>query len=402
MNKILRNNIDIEVAISSAARCQLDDAAPTSSSNRIASTLTEQNPKGVRVRIKTTLRPVAQFFYRLIKPIFRPILFRFRRYMTESLRQDIILEIQRASANTLQEVQALNALTVNSLLSSLSPRLDRVEQYSSASARRVAINCGPGEVLVKTEVGYVLCSPSDHALLACLIDTGELELGTRLLIQRFLRPGDVFVDVGANLGLHTLAAARSMLGVGKIIAFEPFEPTKRLLEKSIWMNGFSEMTEIHQAAVSNHTGNQQLYLGPSSGHHSLFPLDTTNEVSQKPVEVRLVRLDEIVLADQKVDLIKIDAEGAELDVLESTATVILNNPDVALIVEFGPSHLKRTGHTAQQWLAAFTKFDLFYQVINTDTGVLEDWSLEKLESTDSANLFFARKDSKAWARATRS
>jgi FkbM family methyltransferase len=309
-------------------------------------------------------------------------------------------EVQAARESLRQEILSVSALTVHSLLSSISPRFDRVEQYSYASARRVAINCGPGEVLVKTEVGYVLCSSTDHALLTCLIDTGELELGTRLLIQRFLRPGDVFVDVGANIGLHTLAAARSMQGLGKIIAFEPFEPTKRLLEKSVWINGFSEMTEIHQAAVSNHTGNQQLYLGPTSGHHSLFPLDPTGEVSLKPVEVHLVRLDEVVHADQKVDLIKIDAEGAELEVLDSGAAVILSNLDVALIVEFGPSHLKRSGQTAHQWFEAFAKLELLYRVINSDTGALEDWSLERLESTVSVNLFFARKDSKAWTRAT--
>ncbi len=403
MNKILRNNIDVEVAFSSADRCQLKEVAPASSSSSIESALAKQRSKGVRVRIKATLRPVAQFLYHLVKPVLRPILFRFRRYITESLRQDIILEIQRASTNTHREVQAASESLRTEILNAyalLSPRIEQIEQYSFASARRVAINCGPGEVLLKTSVGYVLCSSTDHALLACLIETGELELGTRLLIQRFLSPGDVFVDVGANLGLHTLAAARSMQGLGKIIAFEPFEPTMRLLEKSVWMNGFSEITEIHQAAVSNHTGNQQLFLGSTSGHHSLFPQDSSNGVSLKPVEVRLVRLDEIILAGQKVDLIKIDAEGAELEVLESAAAVILSNPDVALIVEFGLSHLKRVGHTAQRWLEAFSEFELLYRVINTDTGALEDWSLEKLESTDSVNLFFARKDSKAWARAT--
>jgi FkbM family methyltransferase len=267
-------------------------------------------------------------------------------------------------------------------------------------ARRFAINCGQGEILVRTSVGYVLCAATDYAVLACLIETGELEWGTRLLIQRFLKPGDVFVDVGANLGMHTLAAARAMQGRGRIIAFEPYKPTKLLLEKSVWINGFSEITEIHQAAVSNTIGLQKLFLGATSGHHSLYPLDVSKVLSSKPVEVPLVRLDGVLHAGEKVDLIKIDAEGAELEVLESATELINRSIDVALIVEFGPSHLKRTGHTTQEWLGAFTARGLSYQAINSDTGVLEDWSLQKLGDSFSVNLFFARKGSNAWARAT--
>ena len=326
----------------------------------------------------------------------------------DSLRQDVLnahslsqQELLRVSAGVLEEVQAARESLrqeVQVLASNLCPRLDRIELYSAASARRVAINCGQGEILVKAEVGYVLCSATDYAVLACLIDAGELERGTRLLIQRLLKPGDVFVDVGANLGLHTLAAARAMQGRGNIIAFEPFEPTKRLLEKSVWINGFSEITEIHQAAVSNFTGHQKLFLGATSGHHSLFPLDVPSGLASQPVEVPLVRLDDVIQAGQKVTLIKIDVEGAELEVLESAASVIKHTPDIAFIVEFGPTHLKRTGHSTQQWLSAFTDIGLIYRAINADTGMLEDWPLEQMENTGSVNLFFARTDSTAWIK----
>ena len=304
----------------------------------------------------------------------------------ESLRQ----EIADSLGMLRQELQIRN--------DALMPRLDRIEQYSYATARRVAINCDSGEVLVRTEVGFVLCAATDHAMLACLVDTGELELGTRLLIQKFLRPGDVYVDVGANIGMHVLAAARTMQGQGKIIAFEPFEPTKRMLEKTVRMNGFSDITEIHQAAVSNVSGRQNLYLGVASGHHSLFKLDTPEDISKRPVEVALVRMDEVMPSNQKINLLKIDAEGAELDVIESSASLIRNNPDIALIVEFGPSHLRRTGHTPKQWLGTFTKLGLNYQVINVYSGVLEVWSIEQLEQVDSVNLFFSRDNSQAWSR----
>jgi len=275
-------------------------------------------------------------------------------------------------------------------------QVDTVEQYSYASARRMAVACGPEEVLVRTSVGYVLCSSRDHAVLACLLDTGELERGTRLLIERIVKPGDVFIDVGANLGLHTLAAARAMHGRGRIIAFEPFGPTKCLLETNVRINGFSDIVEIHQSAVSSHAGHQQLYLGKTCGHHSLFPLEKHAAASEAPVSVPLVTLDAVMADHPTVNVVKIDAEGAELDVVEGGRNVIQQNPNIVLIVEFGLSHLRRTDQIIKNWFAHFESLGMVYKVINPDTGTLEDWSIDKLTRTESVNLLFARPQADVW------
>ncbi|MBY4828854.1 FkbM family methyltransferase [Burkholderia dolosa] len=283
-------------------------------------------------------------------------------------------------------------------LANIGPKLDRIETYSYATARRVAVNCGNGAVLVRTEAGFVLCGENDHALLACLLDTGELERGTRLLIEKLLEPGNCFVDVGANIGLHTLAAARSMQGRGKIIAFEPFGPTKALLERSVWMNGYSSLVEIHQAAVSNETGHRKLFLGATSGHHSLFPLDDRIGTGTEPVEVSVVRIDDVVPPTLKVDLLKIDAEGAELQVIESATGLIERNAELAIIAEFGPAHLERTGIAPGDWLNAFEARGLQYRAINSVSGQLEHWTTENLLACDSINLLFGRKDAGVWKR----
>lgn len=408
MNKMIRGGLDVRVAFTSNAKRLA--AIPGSSSQQaaaMASTLSTQSLDSTLrgyssrdkmiIKIKALLRSAARAIYHGLKPFLRPIASRVRAYflagLPQSSQQDlsIVLAELNAIKSDLLDQRNLRQANIN--------RLDRIEQYAITSARRFAINCGPGEVLVRSEVGYILCSASDHAVLALLLEAGELERGTRLLIQRFLKPNDVFIDVGANLGMHTLAAARAMQGQGRIIAFEPFEPTQRLLEKSIWMNGFSEMTEIHQAAVSNRSGHETLFLGATSGHHSLFPLTTPSTLAPPPVEVPLVRLDDVVPNSTKVDLIKIDAEGAELDVLESARPIIASNPSIALIVEFGFSHLAHNGHTAQDWLAAFHGLGLVHRAINVDTGLLEEWTIGQLEAADSVNLFFARPDSVAWAKA---
>lgn len=408
MNKTIRSGIDVRVAFtSSAKRMAAIPGSPSQQAAVIASTLSAQRlvstPQAYSTgskmlrKIKALLRPAVRAMFRASKPFWRPIAFRVRAYFIAGLPQGPQQELPAILAelttikNALREQKDSRRADVN--------RLDRMEECAFASARRVAVYCGPGEMLVRTEVGYILCSPSDHAVLACLIDSGDLERGTRYLLQNFLKPNNVFIDIGANLGVHTLAAARAMQGQGRIIAFEPFEPTQRLLTKSIWMNGFSAMTEIHQSAVSNRSGHQSLFLGASSGHHSLFQLTATSPPALQPVAVPLVRLDDVVPNSTPVDLIKIDVEGAELDVLESAKSLIASNPSIALIVEFGFTHLARTGNTTQDWLAAFHEVGLVYQAINADTGKLEKWTAAQLEAADSVNLFFARPKSIAWARA---
>ncbi|MFI4957140.1 MAG: FkbM family methyltransferase [Gammaproteobacteria bacterium] len=311
------------------------------------------------------VRSVARFFYCMIKPIVMPIAFRFREFIIGDLRQ----------------------------------ALDRIDNHSTISAQRVAIPCGQDEVLLRSVSGYLLCPANDVTALSCLIEArGDPEKGTRLVIERVLRPGDVFVDVGAHLGIHTLAAARAMQRCGKIIALEPCESTCNFLRRTVHMNGLADITEIQQAAISNVTGELPFYLAMGSPQHSLYSFGSSG-FSNDSVMVNAWKLDDILLNQPVINLIKIDVEGAETDVIEGAALTLQRFPDIALIVEFGPTHLKRVGSkTTQEWLDVFTQFGLMYRVINEATGGLENWTPTQLEGVDIVNLFFAREGSSAWER----
>lgn len=289
--------------------------------------------------------------------------------------------------------------SAHSAVARLLPQLGRIELYSMTAARRVAIRCGADAVLVRTVVGYLLCSDSDHALVATLVETGDLEPGTRQLIQRLLGPGDTFVDVGANVGMHTLAAARAMNGQGMVVALEPHPQTSKLLAQSIWMNGFSHVVQIHAVAAAGSSGERNLYMGMTSGHHSLFPLETVDAVDLPAVKVRAVTVDQIFPKNGVATLIKIDAEGAELEVLKGALSVLKRSPDIGIIAEFGGSHLQRTGTGAQAWLNEFTQLGFEYRAVQGDTGSLREISVEELNTTASINLFFARPKSPLWQKA---
>ncbi|MBX3775489.1 FkbM family methyltransferase [Ralstonia insidiosa] len=284
-------------------------------------------------------------------------------------------------------------------LSRFAPQMDRIEVYSLAGARRHAVPCGAGPVMVRTAVGYVLCGADDHALIASLIESGELESGTRQLIERLLSPGDVFIDVGANVGMHSLAAARTMGGDGRVIAFEPYTPTAQLLERTTWMNGFAEMIEIHNVAVSNEQTERTLYLGMTSGHHSLYPLDPSFSASESSIQVQVTTLDHAMAQLPAANLIKIDVEGEETAVIAGAKALLARSDDVGVIVEFGLSHLKRVGLTVRAWLENFDVLGFEYRAIHAETGELYNISVADLEITSTVNLFFARPLSKMWNRA---
>ena len=252
------------------------------------------------------------------------------------------------------------------------------QEYMEILLRRSVIPCGDVN-LVRTVLGYVAVSSSDYAVQTALVEGGELESETRVLISSLLHPGDCYVDVGTN-------------GQGKLICFEPFPQTCSLLRHTLFINGLAEMATVHCAACSDHSGTLPLHIGATCGHHSLYGLEGATDTGET-TEVNVVSLDE-VLGDTAVTLLKIDAEGAEFDIICGAARVLENT--AGLVVEFGISHLKRTGHTTDEFLNMFTRLGFEWRAI-TNNG-LASLRQADLEAVSSINLFFARPESFLWER----
>jgi FkbM family methyltransferase len=419
MKKNLRDGVNLEVAFKSIeiqrSINNFKENFASTAMNQDKSVVVKNNTIGINTFIKNILKKIFNSFMKLIKPILKPILIRFRDFFLENLhkeiysfRDQILARVFILNNEVIKQKQYVETITENNdkirftlnLLqknqNDINSQITEIKDYTFAAARRVAINCGSGEILIKTEFGYILCDEDDISTIAGLIDTGDIELGTRRIIEKIIGPGKVFVDVGANIGVHTLAAARRMQGNGKIYAFEPFPRTKALLEKSIWLNGFSEIVEVHQKAITNQEKNLKLYLGKTSGHHSLYHEASDSLSSQKYINVESTRLDKAILTEKQIDLIKIDVEGAELQVLESSKEFILTNPHIAIIAEFSIHHLKKSGITTGDWLQHFFDLGFLYRAINSLDGSLENWTVDQLNNCYSVNLLFAKKHSTIW------
>lgn len=140
---------------------------------------------------------------------------------------------------------------------------------------------------------------------------GRYERPKMDFLRRHLVEGAAFVDVGASLGDYSLVASRLVGPRGKVIAFEPDPVNCRWLRKSIERNGLTNV-ELYQEALSDVEGEASFFLSGVSGWHTLKKGQLAAEKGE--IKVRTRPLDDVDLP--RLDVMKIDVEGAELEVLE--------------------------------------------------------------------------------------
>lgn len=139
----------------------------------------------------------------------------------------------------------------------------------------------------------------------------------------------IFVDVGSNIGKYTVKLARQLGNNGRVVSIEPERSNFEVLKANVELNNLSNVTCLN-VACWNKNEKLKLYLAPSPGAHSV-----KTPVSMDFVEVSGSKLDDILrdLQIDHVDLIKIDAEGADGEVLEGADATVASNPHLKIIFE---------------------------------------------------------------------
>jgi FkbM family methyltransferase len=193
----------------------------------------------------------------------------------------------------------------------------------------------------------VLTSSGAYPPVAMAMDNYESE--TTEQFERTLTAGMVVLDIGAHVGYYSLLAARLVGPSGKVFSFEPEIDNYQLLRQNIELNGY-ENIYTNQCAVSNKVGETTLFLANlDSGRHSIY----NHSLPQKgSYTVPTVTIDSF-LEEQgwpKVDLVKIDVEGAEPDVLEGMGQTVKRSSELKLIMEFNPTLLMNSGTDPDRFL----------------------------------------------------
>ncbi|MHA1291722.1 MAG: FkbM family methyltransferase [Promethearchaeota archaeon] len=144
-----------------------------------------------------------------------------------------------------------------------------------------------------------------------------------------LKPGITIVDIGAHIGTFTLSAGLKIGEKGKIIAIEPEAKNFNQLIKNLELNKIENVVPVN-IAISDFNGKANLFIDIGSQGHSLLYQDSS--IYQVPVGVKT--LDALLqeLSIDNVDLLKIDAEGAELNILKGAKKTLIKNPKMKMLI----------------------------------------------------------------------
>lgn len=189
----------------------------------------------------------------------------------------------------------------------------------------------------------ILCFPDSSVSSSLIYASGWPEIDEMQFVQAYLRPGDGFVDGGANIGIYTLLAASKVGPSGWIDAFEPSPTALQRLRQNISHNGLSQV-RTHAAALGDVAGTARLLVGWDVSDRLAGSEDNQRE-DEQAVPVPTVRLDEILDSGRSYAMAKLDLEGAELRCLRGAEERLrLANPPVWQI-ELTPHLLQKQGST---------------------------------------------------------
>jgi len=192
---------------------------------------------------------------------------------------------------------------------------------------QIAARTVPGDICVKFPNDTRLLVPPRMKGAAHYIAPRICEFEEMAFVMHFVRPDDLFVDVGANIGAFTVLAG----GVAGActLSFEPVTGTFEMLTRNVLLNGLQGRAKTVRAAVGRKEGTVQLSVGFGTENRV-----TTNSRASDSASVPLTTLDK-ELAGRAATFLKVDVEGFESDVFAGASETLKQPKLEAMIVERG-------------------------------------------------------------------
>jgi FkbM family methyltransferase len=214
--------------------------------------------------------------------------------------------------------------------------------------------------LVATPGGRVYVSENDQGSIArALLTKGRYEKEWTKWMKTTVRAGSRALDIGANIGYYTALLATIVGPHGSVVACEPDPDNADLLRRTIAENGFTQVRFL-EAAVTDTVGRATLFQ--DSAWHGVHSLAAENIVNpgEGRVDVATTTIDALVVDTGAFDFVKIDAQGAEAQILRS-ASRLLSQPHATVLIEVWPRGLHGLGATLLDVTEPFRRhhFDSF-------------------------------------------
>ncbi|MFH1714396.1 MAG: FkbM family methyltransferase [Candidatus Nealsonbacteria bacterium] len=211
------------------------------------------------------------------------------------------------------------------------------------------------------------------------------------LFQSVVKPGMTVVDIGANLGCYALIAADLAGEKGRVFAFEPDSENFSLLLKNIGANGYRNV-KAFDMAISDKAETIKLFLSDEHrGNHKIYD----SGEGRKTTNVQAVSLDSFFKKEpSRIDVIKMDVEGAEAMVFAGMEQIIRANPKIVIFIEFDPQALRAAGSSPEELLKTIKQQDFLIYNINEGKSCLElitvDDAISKCRGGNYLNLLLRK------------
>jgi FkbM family methyltransferase len=187
--------------------------------------------------------------------------------------------------------------------------------------------------------------------------TGRYEPNEFSLLSKILKPGMTFVDVGANLGVYTLYAARKVGTDGCVISIEPSSREMEILKANVHANALSNVS-LQQVALTEQASEVELLVACArqSGHNTLGSFGYNTSLNHRE-KIQTMRLDDLAqsIGIQRVDIIKMDIEGGELGALRGAVDTLRRHHPV-LLLELSDRHLRYQNSSSADVLTLLAKY----------------------------------------------
>jgi FkbM family methyltransferase len=203
------------------------------------------------------------------------------------------------------------------------------------------------EVVVELPLGFRMALDLSEVAQREMYFFGTYERKESALIRRILRPGDVFWDVGANLGYYTLLGAACVGPRGRVVAFEPFPPAWDRLQKNLGLNAFGQVVTFN-VAVSKARGKSTLFY-EREGPDGVATFIRPNQITASVV-CDTLSLDQFLQEHQEPPpmVMKVDVEGWEKAVLDGAERLLASPAQPMLLLEMEDAHFNLVGTSRRE------------------------------------------------------
>ncbi|MBP7809025.1 MAG: FkbM family methyltransferase [Bacteroidia bacterium] len=207
-------------------------------------------------------------------------------------------------------------------------------------------------------------------------DAFEIEL-----LKKHIKQGDTVLDIGANIGFYATILSDIVGEKGKIHCFEPDTTNFNHLKKTT--SSYKNII-INNKAVGPKTEKLKIYTSKELNvdHRTYKPEEYDQEI-----EIDAVSIDDY-LKGEKVDFIKMDIQGFEMEAMKGMKETLKNNPKVKMISEFWPYGLRKSGSSLRDYFVLLKELNFNVEILKENK--LETLDLEtvlKLESLGEEHYF---------------